>query len=497
MREQNMPGPFLSQDPIKLKPPAGHWSTTAPRAWQAAALPIALDALVTEERGVIRAVMGAGKSILQAEIIAQLDLPADVVVVVSVPSLQLVTQLASTIEARLGCAVRQYSSEAPRRRDMRPYAVNVACNLSMPSFAASVPEGTRVIWIADEAHKTEARVILDAVREIDPIARLGFTATPWRAKEGESLSAFERMIFNYGPADGIADGVVVPVSRISLKAWEGLPVDDMTIAVALSETSGGIVNATGIPDAVAFAQRLTDAGVSCGVIHSELPNGEAARIIAGSKSGEIKVMVHVNMLAEGVDMPWLRWMVARRRVQSPVRFPQEVGRILRAFPGKSSARLYDPHDLWGTLSLSLDAVLGGTSVLDKDEPEPSDEEPEHREPKAREVRRVVEMTQMAALITEMRAHFDQNYDLVFCHRREGFDPATGEKYGSRFDEPATASQVHYLRATLVETGIRVPERLRQPLRDFYATGEGVDKGYASDLLTALLFLKKHPNVTWS
>lgn len=479
---------------INLKPGAARWSTSTPRTWQTAALPIALTALTTGARGVVRAVMGAGKSILQAELIAQLDLPDNVIVVVSVPTISLVMQLAKTIEARLGCEVRRYCTGHTGTKPAGK--VNVACHPSLAAFAKSVPRGASVIWIADEAHKTESVQVLTAIEGINPIARIGFTATPWRAKEDESLSSFDELIFNYGPADGIADGVVVPVQMADLSAWAGLPVDELAVAVAVEESAGGIINADGIADAMSFARRLEAAGVSCGVIHSGLPKGEVASIIARSKSGEIKVMVHVNMLAEGVDMPWLRWMIARRKVKSSVRFPQEVGRILRAYPGKESARLYDPHDLWGILSLTLDAVLGGASLLEKNDPEPSDAEPEDKTPKACDILRVRTRSPMAVTVSEVRRHFGMHHNLIFSHRKSSFDITTGEACGSHYDAPASEPQLRYLRDLLATEGARIPERLRPPLREFYKTGEGVDKGYARDLIIALKYLKDNPRVIW-
>jgi hypothetical protein len=65
------------------------------------------------------------------------------------------------------------------------------------------------------------------------------------------------------------------------------------------------------------------------------------------------------MLQEGVDLPWLRWLCLRRPAASRVRFAQEVGRVLRAAPGKAEAVIFDPHDLFASHALSYEAVLSG------------------------------------------------------------------------------------------------------------------------------------------
>jgi hypothetical protein len=52
-------------------------------------------------------------------------------------------------------------------------------------------------------------------------------------------------------------------------------------------------------------------------------------------------------------------------VGSRVRFAQEIGRGLRAKPGKEFCRVFDPHDLFGSLGLTFDACLGH---LEEDSP---------------------------------------------------------------------------------------------------------------------------------
>ena len=70
-------------------------------------------------------------------------------------------------------------------------------------------------------------------------------------------------------------------------------------------------------------------------------------------------------------MPWLRWICLRRPVGSRVRFVQEVGRVLRAYPGKEIANIIDPHDLFGVHCLSNPERLG--EALTKEEKEYEEE----------------------------------------------------------------------------------------------------------------------------
>jgi superfamily II DNA or RNA helicase len=74
-----------------------------PRAWQKDALPIIIDALKRRQRGIVSAVMGSGKSIMQSELVAlALAKAGHRSIVVTVPRQALVRQLAATIGARIG-----------------------------------------------------------------------------------------------------------------------------------------------------------------------------------------------------------------------------------------------------------------------------------------------------------------------------------------------------------------------------------------------------------
>lgn len=465
---------------IHLHPEDTRWSgCNSPRGWQRAALPLALDALVSGKRGIVRAVMGAGKSILQAEIAAALDLADDQVVLFTVPSIRLTHQLADTIEQRLGVKVGRHCTG--ERGDVLP--INVCCHASALQFGIRAA-GRRVIWIADEAHKTEATALLAALDELELIGRLGFSATPWRSSDKETVSAFDALLYDYGPGEAMADGVVVPIRVI--RPDHAAEINDLCVQWATSEEPWGIVNAITIEDAESHAAELRAAGVSAEAVHANLTPTAYKAVIARHKAAETRVIVHVNMLAEGVDLPYLRWLIARRAVKSKVRFPQEVGRILRAHPGKTEARLYDPHNLWGSMALTFEMALGGAR---KDAPAlhlpPEDLPPELRPPAERISGRVKIASPLDLLIADVRLHFNIHHGLRFTVRRPGFDPMTLTEIPSTWDAPATLAQMAALQRKLTLVGKRLPERHKPTLRLIYTGRLPLDKGQASDLITAL------------
>lgn len=346
-----------------------------PRRWQREALDAAIDAIDRGVAAVTHAVMGAGKSALIAELAACVELGGAECVVVSTPTVALVEQLVATIGRRVGAdQVGAYYTRA--KQATRP--IVVACNPSLGALAIDLAAaGLSVgLWIVDEAHNSESATLLAAADELRPSARHGLTATPYRADEERGLSLWSELSYSYGPAQALADGVVVPWD---VRGWEGgrCSVDDACVEMirsAVTEGLGpGVVDAgggdaetrkpmLGIQDAEAFAARLVAEGIRAEAVHSRLDRSEIAARIERLRAGVDDVLVHVTLLKEGVDLPWLRWLCLRRRVGSRVHFAQHVGRALRAAPGKTRAVIFDPHDLFGVHQLSHAALLGGEAT---------------------------------------------------------------------------------------------------------------------------------------
>lgn len=326
------------------------------RDWQTQAFE-ALQMRVND-RPVVRAVMGAGKSILLAEVVKnRLQAPAygPAEVIVTAPTQKLVDQLSETIEWWAGCKVGKWYAHSHQLR-----RVVVACQDSLGSLADELDKHRArvMLWIADEAHRTETDECIAAIARINPVERVGFTATPWRAEEHESISLFDVLAYDYSPQQAMRDGVVV---RPIIEHYTGSAetIDDACVEMIRGADGPGIVNASSITDADEFAARLNDEGIRSAAIHSRVSRDEQSALLGELHHGDLKCIVHVNMLSEGVDLPWLMWLCCRRPVRSRVRFAQEVGRVLRAHPGKKFATVYDPHDLWNTLRLDYDAVLSG------------------------------------------------------------------------------------------------------------------------------------------
>lgn len=475
------------------------------RRWQEEALPLALAALEGRRNGVVAATTGAGKSIFLAALLLRWRAmhPHDPgsCIVVTTPSIKLVEQLADTLAEHLGTTTvgRYYTKAKQYKRE-----VVVCCNASVPSLARVLADASiRIsVWVADEAHKTESDTIRGAEGEgncevtvtLQSDRRLGLTATPFRSEESERLSLFDEVVYRYPPADALRDGVIVPWRPVGWGDDRGeMSVDDacriLIDELGDRETRGpGVVNAYTIADAEEYAAKLTGWGIAAQPIHSEMSRDDQAKALAALKAGELDCLVHVAMLVEGVDFPWLRWMCLRRVVGARVRFIQEVGRVLRSAPGKTEAIVLDPNNLLGVFHLTYEEMLGWAEEEDADPTEAvRQQEEEDCEEKPGKAPPVV----MAARVTALSRYVRQLHLALVA---EGKAPPPTARPGLWRSDPATEKQRYAVgrRASIAK---RMDEDHAQFIRKIATASAVLTKGIASDLMELFNGLDALPSGT--
>ena len=344
-----------------------------PRDWQEKALPRIISHLKMGKNTIVSAIMGAGKSILIAELIwvALHRVQEGQVIIVTAPRQNLVSQLAETISGRVGSEKvgKYYTYEKTIDTP-----VIVCCNASAMALSA-VLKSRAVLLVGDEIHSTESETFKMAFELLAPACAVGFTATPYRSNERESLSIWDDVAYRYEAKDALQDGVIVPWKLIH---WDGQgagnprQIFDICLYMIKLHCKGpGLVNASNIEQAEAIAYRFREEGYKCKAIHSKLSQSLRQSYLRKLKEGMLDMLVHVNLLTEGVDLPWLRWLCLQRPVAARVRFVQEVGRVLRSHPGKKKAVILDPFDLFGIHGLVYPEALG--ELLLEEELNPDEE----------------------------------------------------------------------------------------------------------------------------
>ena len=92
-----------------------------------------------------------------------------------------------------------------------------------------------------------------------------------------------------------------------------------------------------IDDALMLTEQVPDS--AC--IHSGTKAKEREEILTGFKSGEIKTVFNVNVLAVGFDFPELDTIIIARPTMSLASYIQMIGRGVRQAPGKEDCAVVD------------------------------------------------------------------------------------------------------------------------------------------------------------
>ena len=468
------------------------WSgyTDPPRAWQAEAYPLAMQALRARDAGVLAVCTGAGKTRLQIAVLRTVlaTLRPGWAILVTVPRQALVEQTYAEAVRVLGRGVvgRYYG----RRREPSARIV-IACHDSLDRLVdAWTVAGTRcALWMADECHRANAPVVQAAVAALQPWARIGLTATPYTRIEGEGLVGWSRLVYRYPVDRAIDDGVLVPWRPV---VWRGDDLEPVETLVAMirdhAPPGPGLVSAPSKDEAAAVADDLTRAGIPAASIDSTMTADERRVRLGRLLAGHVRCLVHVDLLTEGVDLPALRWLAMHRARGSAVAIVQEVGRVLRvlrapdAWGEKREAVVLLPHltPVLGSLARDPDLtpVAAIRGLREAAEREASGDPGEVVSPLAVSVgdvdgwiSRVVEHVRGAGV--EVR----------------GRDPGPWRAWAP------TSEQVRVLRE-LVDAGHRTPLRYlpgphRDAVRAVVRYPEVLTAGTVSDLIAVLLGLRRH------
>ena len=341
------------------------------RQWQRAALIQQTD-LACEDAGLVTATMGSGKSI----VIAMLCAAWGGRVVVTTPTIALTEQLRGTIANVCAEPVGAYYTH-----DRRIERVTVCCLSSAEKLASEWGYSADTLLICDEAHRTERVAAAALLNAVQPVRRVGCSATPYQADPLGRLSLWTHEAYRYTIDQAVQDGALVPMRLVmprttDLEKDEHGRVDaDAWIAECIRGLDGpGVVSARDIADAEAYAAELRDAGIAAEAVHSRMGRARQRAALERLQAGETKALVHCHMLSEGVDLPWLRWLVLRHPRGSRVEFAQEIGRVLRASVGKAHGIVVDPFGVTLQHRLQDAAAIGEALERQSDDSEAAEVE---------------------------------------------------------------------------------------------------------------------------
>ena len=219
--------------------------------------------------------------------------------------------------------------------------------------------------IIDEAHHAVAGSWEKILNHYPKAIRLGVTATPCRL-DGRGLKEFfDDLILGPTIPELVEQGYLSPhrvfaapkpVSLDGLKTRAGdFAKDELSERMKEYVIKGDTIehwrkHANGVPSvafccdilhAEAVVERFNDSGIRAGIITGEMKYDDREQVINDLSSGRIQVLVSVDVVSEGFDLPIIGCAILLRPTKSEGLYMQQVGRILR--PQKNKVAIVLDH----------------------------------------------------------------------------------------------------------------------------------------------------------
>lgn len=217
--------------------------------------------------------------------------------------------------------------------------------------------------IIDEAHHASAGSWAAILDKWPDAFRLGVTATPCRLSGAGLGTAFDHLVLGPSVADLISAGFLSPA-----RIYAPPVVADLTGLrrragdYAADQAATAMDRPTVTGDAIAHYQRLAPgqraiafccsidhashvaasfnaAGIPAATLLGNTPDRDA--VVAAFDAGSVLILVTVDVVSEGFDIPAASCAVLLRPTQSLGLYLQQVGRVLRPAPGKAAAIVLD------------------------------------------------------------------------------------------------------------------------------------------------------------
>lgn len=232
--------------------------------------------------------------------------------------------------------------------------------------------------VIDEAHHTPSgsyRDILTHYEKSSPKI-LGVTATPSRSNGKGFSDLFDKLIVSDPIIEFISKGYLSPIKHLatSIPDLSSVRIDYRSndfneediekimrseqIMAELIESyekyaknKKAIIFAVNKKHSIDIVNRFLEKGYSAKYLDSDTSKEEREQIVKDFKIGEYQILCNVNIFTEGFDCPDIEVVQLARPTKSLALYLQQVGRVMRPFPGKSFGIILDNASNWETHGL--------------------------------------------------------------------------------------------------------------------------------------------------
>ncbi|QXU56770.1 DEAD/DEAH box helicase family protein [Rhodococcus sp. LW-XY12] len=342
------------------------------RPYQVEAVQESLDGLddPARRKALVYLATGLGKTVVAGSIVAdRLDRDPSAKILVIAHGAPLVDQLEKSMWPFIPKNVpTQRIGQGEHRDNLSGVTFAV-----LPTAHAYVERGYRPdLVVIDEVHHVgESGYYAHILELLDNVPRLGVTATPWRGDKFDIETTFGSPVVQMSIADGIRRGYLAQVDYQLLADnidWEfvkesskhSYTIKDLNRRLFIPERDEAIIerlikvwNSTRAPRGIVFCQTIDHAerfaellrghspwrGVE--TIHNDMSKRERQQRLVRFRSGQTELLVSVDLLNEGIDVPDVNIIVFARVTHSRRIFIQQLGRGLRLRAGKERVAVLD------------------------------------------------------------------------------------------------------------------------------------------------------------
>ncbi|NCC97645.1 MAG: DEAD/DEAH box helicase, partial [Synergistales bacterium] len=314
--------------------------------------------------GLLQAPCGSGKTVMLSALLAEVGQRSMVLCHTVDLARQLRTELSKWLDrpvGLLGGGVDDLTGEVD---------VSTVQSLYSDERRSSLADRYGLIAL-DECHHAPARCFSQVVQSFSAAYRYGLTATPERsdgltpllqavigptravvppeALEGAGVRVRASLLWRRGvEVDVPADKWTLLLSKLGDDTGRAAILADITEDL-LSDGHTVLVLVPRVSAISLLGEELSLRGINALGISGKTKKADRPRILEAVRSGDVKVLVAVNVADEGLDLPELSALVLAAPSRSPAKAEQRVGRILRPCAGKPDPVLVDVVDYHGAL----------------------------------------------------------------------------------------------------------------------------------------------------
>ena len=317
---------------------------------------------------------GTGKTMVLAELVKRLMMKDEgLKILIVAHRRELIEQIKATVK-RMGLNTNNHSSIINNQNIIVESIQTISRRIATIEFAPS-------LVVIDEAHHALAKTYKMMWETWPDVKFLGLTATPCRLNGKGFTDLFDVLVQSWDIPTFIKEKWLSTYDFVSIKAdsrtqqlisslkkrgadgdYQVKEMDAVLnkrpsierlyeCVIEYAHNRKGFVYAINIDHARSIAEYYQEQGVNAVAIDSHTPVKEREQLISSFRSGELQVLVNVDIFSEGFDCPDVEFIQLSRPTLSLAKYLQMVGRGLRPSKGKTNCMIIDNVGLYRVFGL--------------------------------------------------------------------------------------------------------------------------------------------------